>query len=374
MADGLLRLDRLAVPQRCTKLVASACLALLGMAPGVHATPVRGTLNTLARSSPAAPLFLSVRTTEGMHTFSFRSTPLEDGVEGEKHFVGKSRRHTVAGGQETASLSLFHNTGFLYFSSRRRHRPHSVQFSLFGGLKGYELGKVRISSAPLLSLNCAVEGRKSTGSSALYPSRAPSTTWARMQRSSPTRILEVGAEADYAFFRKFGAQTRNYIRAALRAADTLYTSELGIRIKLTSLRVTNQGSSQTASVTAENVLQSFRRQSRTSRISTDVRHLFTGQQLDGSTIGLAYVGTACMDLERLNVGISQAVNRALQPVLAAHEIGHNLNAIHDGGKGSVMNPAPRSTRVSFSLASQQDIQSFVDSFGECLASAQARTP
>ncbi len=372
MAGVLLPLDRLAVPQRCTNLVASACLALLGIAPCAHATPVRGTLNTLARPSPAAPLFLSVRTTEGMHTFTFKSRVLEDGVEGEKHFVGRSRRRTVGGGQKIASLSVFQNTGFLYFSSRRRHRPYSVQFSLVGSSKGYELSQVRISSAPLLSLSCAVDARETPERSLVHPGRSSSRIWTRMQRFSPPRILEVGAEADYAFFRKFGTQTRNYIRATLRAADTLYTSEIGIRIKLTSLRVTNQGSLQASAVTAENVLESFRRQSRKLRVPTDVRHLFTGRQFDDSTIGLAYVGTACMDEERFNVGISRSVNRALQPVLAAHEIGHNLNAVHDGGKRSVMNPAPRGTDASFSQAARLDIQSFVESFGACLGTAEPR--
>lgn len=370
MAGVLFPFDRLAVPQRCTKLVASACLALLAIAPCAHATPVRGTLNTLARPSPAAPLFLSIRTTEGMHTFRFRSTILEDGVAGEKHFVGRSRRRNVDGGHEAASLSVFQNTGFLYFSSRRRHRPHSVQFSLVGRSKGFELGEVRISSAPLLSLSCAMDAHETPERNLAHPGPASSGIWVRMQRFSPPRILEVGAEADYAFFRKFGTQTRNYIRATLRAADTLYTSQVGIRIKLTSLRVTNQGSLQASTVTAENVLESFRRQSRKLRVPTDVRHLFTGRQFDDATIGLAYVGTACMDQERFNVGVSRAVNRALQPVLAAHEIGHNLNAVHDGGKRSVMNPAPRGTDVSFSQAARLDIQSFVESFGECLGTAQ----
>jgi hypothetical protein len=304
-----------------------------------------------------------------MHTFTFRASPLEDGIAGEKHFVGRSRRLSVDGTQLPASLSIFQDTAFLYFSSRRRSRPHAVQFSLAKASQGLELSRVRISSAPHLSLDCAVEARKPTQSAVQNSQGRSSTSWARMQQFNPPRILEVGAEADYAFFRKFGAQTRNYIRSTLRAADTLYTSELGIRIKLTSLRVMNQGSLQSSAVSAENVLEGFRRQSRQSRVATDVRHLFTGQQLDGATIGLAYVGTACMDSERFNVGISRAVNKALQPILAAHEIGHNLNAVHDAGRGSVMNPAPRSARASFTQATRQDIQAFVDSYGECLASS-----
>lgn len=366
-----LPLDRLAVPQRCAKLAAWACLVLLGIAPCAYATPVRGTLNTLTRPSPAAPLFLSIRTSEGMHTFRFKSTILADGTDDEKHFVGRSRRRTVDGHETKASLSVFHNTGFLYFSSRRRHRPHSVQFSLVRGSKGYELGTARVSSTPRVSLSCAVDTHETTERNLTHSGHASSNIWSRMQRLSPPRILEVGADADYAFFRKFGTQTRNYIRATLRAADTLYTSDIGIRLKLTSLHVTNRGSLQASTTSAENVLENFRRQARRLRVPTDVRHLFTARQFNDYTIGLAYVGTACMDEERFNVGISRSVNRALQPVLAAHEIGHNLNALHDGGKRSVMNPAPRGTNLSFSQAARRDIQSFVESFGDCLGTERS---
>ncbi len=356
---------------RCSKLLVSLVLAQLGILSPAVAAPMRGTLDKLASSSLPTSLSLSVRTSDGMHTFTFAPNPLEDGVDEERHFIGSLRRHKADSRRIRASLSFFGTTGFLHFSSRRRHRLHSVQFSLVKKSRGVGLDKVRISSAPLLSLGCAVEAHNALKASNPTAQSASSTTGTRTQHVNAARVLEVGAEADYAFFRKFGTQTRNYIRAALRAADTLYTSELGIRIKLTSLRVTNQGSLQASTVTAENVLETFRQQSQTLAVPTDVRHLFTGRELDGYTIGVAYVGTACWDEERFNVGVSRAVNRALQPVLAAHEIGHNLNAVHDNGKGSVMNPAPRSRPASFSQAARQDIQSFIESFGACLGTTEA---
>jgi hypothetical protein len=331
------------------------------------ATPMRGTLKTLVAPTSTKRAFLSIETKEGVHSFVFEPARREEDLPGERHLVGASVRPAFDGSLTKASLSLFNDTGFLFFSSRRRNRPHSVQFSLVRTREGLQLGRMRLSSAPGTAIGCTTESRST------HPSPRPSQRRVgRMQLEAPLRVLEVDAEADYEFFRRYGSQTRNYIRSTLRAADTLYTSNLGIHIKLTSLRVTNQGAIQGSVAPAETVLESFRRLARPSRTTADVHHLFTGKQLDGATIGLAYVGTACMGGERFNSGISRAVSRALQPVLAAHEIAHNLGASHDQARRSIMNPAPRSGSVSFSEVAREDIRLFVEDAGACLDLAIGR--
>jgi hypothetical protein len=228
------------------------------------------------------------------------------------------------------------------------------------------LTKVVITSVPKGFLSCAVAATDSGAHRLKHPQVTHHHKGVK-QGASPLRVLEVAAEADYEFFRRFGSQTRNYIRSALRAAEVLYASELGIRIKLTSLRVNNREPRKVSISSAEGVLESFRRQSSPRRIAADVHHLFTGSTLDGATIGIAYVGTACLEQGRYNVGVSRAVNPALQPVLAAHEIAHNLSAVHDEGRSSVMNPAPRASGASFSSKTRRDIQYFIEMAGSCLS-------
>jgi len=344
-------------------------LLLATALPGRSATAapeISGYFKRFQDGSRTEPLFLNVKTSEGMHAFRFEHTARHGEETREEHFVGVSRRPSTSGSLHKASLSIFGTRGFLYFHSRRRGRPHAVEFTLERSTLAPQLTKVAITSIPKGFLSCAVEATES-GAHALQSVQVAHHHKGPKQGVIPVRILEVAAEADYAFFRRFGSETRNYIRSSLRAADVLYTSELGIRIKLTSLRVNNRDSRKTSILSAEGLLESFRQQSTPRRVAADVHHLFTGSTLDGVTIGIAYVGTACLEQGRYNVGVSKAVNRALQPVLAAHEIAHNLSAVHDEGRSSVMNPAPRSSGASFSSKSRKDIRSFIELAGSCLS-------
>ena len=57
-----------------------------------------------------------------------------------------------------------------------------------------------------------------------------------------------------------------------------------------------------------------------------------GIDIDGSTVGISYVGTMCRRLS--SSGLSQDGGRSLNGVVttAAHELGHTFNMNHDDGK------------------------------------------
>ena len=61
-------------------------------------------------------------------------------------------------------------------------------------------------------------------------------------------------------------------------------------------------------------------------------HLFTGRDLAGTTVGIAYVGALCST--GFGAGLSQGSNDpAFDSLIAAHEIGHNFGAPHDSMAG-----------------------------------------
>jgi hypothetical protein len=63
--------------------------------------------------------------------------------------------------------------------------------------------------------------------------------------------------------------------------------------------------------------------------SNGLTHLFTGRNLDTSTVGIAYTGALCS--RRFGAGLTQGSNDVtLDSLVAAHEIGHNFGAPHDG--------------------------------------------
>lgn len=70
-------------------------------------------------------------------------------------------------------------------------------------------------------------------------------------------------------------------------------------------------------------------------IPRDVAHLFTGKNMNGTTIGIAWPGVVCDFIfgncngGRLHYGISQLITNAINRVqLTAHELGHNWSACH----------------------------------------------
>ena len=56
-----------------------------------------------------------------------------------------------------------------------------------------------------------------------------------------------------------------------------------------------------------------------------------GIELDGTTVGIAYVGTMCN--VRYSLGLTQDGGDLLEKVItvATHEMGHNFNMEHDTG-------------------------------------------
>lgn len=85
----------------------------------------------------------------------------------------------------------------------------------------------------------------------------------------------------------------------------------------------------------------------------DYAHLFTGRDLDGGTIGVAYVGVICnFDF---GVGLSQVnftTTQARRVLLVAHEMGHQWNAPHDNQTGSACADTPNGFIMNPSLGTQ----------------------
>lgn len=85
----------------------------------------------------------------------------------------------------------------------------------------------------------------------------------------------------------------------------------------------------------------------------DFIHLMTGKELDGSTIGLAYVGVICSSSSA--IGLSQTLFSTTlhrRVLLTAHEMGHQWNAPHDNQSGSACESTPSGFIMNPSIGSQ----------------------
>ena len=152
-----------------------------------------------------------------------------------------------------------------------------------------------------------------------------------MQAAGASRRLEVSALGDTLLSTEYGseAQARTEILLRLNNVDGIFSSQLGVEIQVPSVDIGDSLSATTAASTLLDELGVLRKNSPKLN-SRGLTHMFTGRDLDGSTVGIAYVNSLC-DVQ-YGVGLSEASGRGswMESLIAAHEIGHNFGAVHDG--------------------------------------------
>ena len=180
-----------------------------------------------------------------------------------------------------------------------------------------------------------------------------------MQALGATRRLDVAALSDANFRARYGSdqQARDAILTRLNNVDGIFSSQLAIEIHVASVSAAgDQLSDATAPNTLLRELALLRK--RTPDLSSQgLTHLFTTRDLDGSTIGIAYLDSVC-DSQNA-VGLTESRNVWLDSLVAAHEMGHNFGADHDGdAQGS----CPNTPSSGFLMA---PVVSGTDDFSPC---------
>jgi hypothetical protein len=175
------------------------------------------------------------------------------------------------------------------------------------------------------------------------------------------RILTIAAFTDPEWQMQHGANSDAQVAATINAAEAFYANQLNMRLEMARLVNYSETSPET---NPSQLLNEFRRQS-TTLVPENVKVLFTGKDLDGSTIGIAYIGVVCR-APTYSYNVTQSYASVTHTVLA-HELGHNLGAWHDqNAPGSLMYPSISFGNPTFSGYSLGEINAFVDAFGSCI--------
>jgi hypothetical protein len=185
-----------------------------------------------------------------------------------------------------------------------------------------------------------------------------------MQAAGATARIELSVLADSAFLeRRNGEQAvRDDILLRLNNVDGIFSSQLDIEVQVPSIDVARPGTDPLSGTTsASDLLEELGAlRARTPALrSRGLTHLFTGRDLNGSTVGIAYLDSLCH--KQYGVGLTEAARRGawIESLVAAHEIGHNFGAVHDGqGACSstpqnqyLMSPSVNSNTSTFSQCS-----------------------
>ena len=166
----------------------------------------------------------------------------------------------------------------------------------------------------------------------------------------------------------FGTATDAAVIARLNVVDGIYSEQVGVQLTLVEIVELSDNGPLTATDSATLLSQFGNFTNSPSFNHPGVAHLFTGRNMDGNTIGRAYVGALCSD--RFGVGINEIrQGGTIGAILFAHELGHNFGAPHDNQSGSacastpgnfIMNPIIN-TSDEFSQCSLQQMQPEVNS-------------
>ncbi len=104
----------------------------------------------------------------------------------------------------------------------------------------------------------------------------------------------------------------------------------------------------------------------------DLGQLWTKRNLDGGTVGIAWVSAVCTN-SRYHVVSEFTTSQCALRVMTAHEIGHNFSAQHDApNSGFIMAPSVNCTN-NWSTASQNSINGYYPTRG-CLGTCSSSQP
>ena len=167
------------------------------------------------------------------------------------------------------------------------------------------------------------------------------------------------------FFAQNQANPEGTAATLFNAVDGIYQEQVGIETNVVSLQLLSNNGNLTSS-SPQTLLNQLSNLSNSPDVDNPgLLHLLTGRNLNGGTIGIAFLGSLCSS--RFGVGLSEIRNGGMgsNVVLIAHELGHNFGAPHDNQDGSacsstpagfIMNPSINGASNTFSTCSLQQMQ------------------
>ncbi len=227
-----------------------------------------------------------------------------------------------------------------------------------------------VSSSPpaLMGKSCTEEALP------VLTDSTPATQPLMSEALTGIRAIDLATDADYEMYIRYGGSTNSYIASVVNAANVIYQRDLGLQFNIVKQRVRTSSSQPINSTNASTLLNQF-----TTSVNSeggvpqaDVVQLFSGKDLDGSSVGLAWVGVVCQS-HNYSYGLQQSVGSTLDPLVLAHEIGHTLSASHDS-TASIMSSSISSSNAAFSSTSKSQIANYLALRAWCLSTATTPSP
>ena len=197
----------------------------------------------------------------------------------------------------------------------------------------YRLADAQIAPG---SMSCGSASMATTGSAAM--DGLLGELGAISQAPGAISELEMGAIGDFEFTNSKGsdAAAATAITTRLNNVDGIFSQHVGVQINVTTIETFSAANDPfTDEADAGALLDevSTYRSMTPAQNSNGLTHLYTGRDLSGTTVGVAWTGALCSNF--FGAGLSEGNGSStFDSLIAAHEIGHNFGAPHDGQSGS----------------------------------------
>ena len=188
--------------------------------------------------------------------------------------------------------------------------------------------------------------------------------------------ITMGVIGDFEFTSNMGgdADAVAAITTRLNNVDGIFSQQVGVQIRVQTIETfsdpatdpfTNTGDSSTL---LEEV--STYRSNTPAQNSQGLTHLYTGRNLDTTTVGIAWRGALCSNY--FGAGLSEGRGGpTFDSLVAAHEIGHNFNAEHDGQADSSCESEPQTFIMAPSINNNDQFSACSITVMEAAAAAAA---
>ncbi|WP_179957682.1 M12 family metallo-peptidase [Exilibacterium tricleocarpae] len=177
---------------------------------------------------------------------------------------------------------------------------------------------------------CGVEDDKSSAYQRLVNELKNSAANADVAMAADLQV-NLAIVADTQYVASSSGDTNGQILSQMNVVDGIFSEQVGVQFGIERIiALSNNGT--LTSTNPSTLLNRFRSYVNSQVGNPGLAHLFTGKNLNGNVIGIAYLRALCTSN---GVGVTQAGGRGNRGALtAAHEFGHNFGAPHDNQGGS----------------------------------------
>ncbi|MFD1160857.1 zinc-dependent metalloprotease family protein [Hwangdonia seohaensis] len=189
-------------------------------------------------------------------------------------------------------------------------------------------------------------------------------------------ILEVATDADFEYFQEYGGDSNDRILAEFNNIEGIYATTFDLEIVIVHQNVWTTINDPYVSTSGSTINSEIGNTWQTTfgNVKRDLTHMFTGKDLGGLLGRTSGIGNVCVDANANSFTVDVDESNSYT---VAHEIGHNLGAVHPNGdpnsfcggtdlQRTVMCQGGNIANIVFSAFSQNQINNFISENSACL--------